>query len=110
MPTVHLVSGTKLGKGDTSEDGNSCETGETEPDTMLTLAPVSKTYLSQVTLFASCLFTLHPISLERVDKEKKRWNEKELPCEDRERYPASGRSEEFCPLMITYMRDKGISL
>lgn len=100
----------KLGEGDTSGNGKSWEMGETEPDTMLTLAPVSKSYLSTVTLFTSCPFPLHPISLERVDKEKKRWNKKELPWEDRERDPASGQSEEICPLMRTYMGDTSISL
>lgn len=39
---MHLPSVPKLCKGDTSKYGNSCETREAEPDTMLTLTPVSK--------------------------------------------------------------------
>lgn len=83
MRTVHPVSGPTLGKGDTSEDGNACETRETQPDTMLTLAPVSKKDLSEVTVLASCPFPLHLISLERLNKEK-RWSKKEPPWEDQE--------------------------
>lgn len=107
---MHLPPVPKLCKGDTSKYGNSCETREAEPDTMLTLTPISKKYLSKVTLFASCLFPFHLISLERVDKEKKRWGKKEPPWEDREKNLSTSRSEEFCPLKMTCTGDKGMSL